>query len=286
MPCIKLAAFDMDGTLLTRDSRMTEVTKEACRRLQQEGCKLLLSTGRTFVSARMPIDNFPFDGYVCSNGAAIFERDGKLVQSSLLPGRIVVELVEQIRQRPVYYELHDTESNRWIIREDREQIDELQKTGTGETGVLLSQTTFYHLSKGIEKAELFDSILSGQISVVKIFFWSGSPAVLEWVREVAAPWTEEADITSSGIKNVEIMKKGVNKWEGLQYFLRKWGIDAADVAAFGDADNDRDILSRVGHSIAMGNASQSIKELARYIAKSNEEDGVAQFIQEHLLQSS
>ncbi|MFM1655019.1 Cof-type HAD-IIB family hydrolase [Brevibacillus sp. B_LB10_24] len=285
MPCVKLAAFDMDGTLLTRDSRMTEVTKEACRRLQQEGCKLLLSTGRTLFSARMPIDNFPFDGYVCSNGAAIFERDGTLVQSSLLPGRMVVELVEQIRQRPIYYELHDTKSNRWLIREDREQIEEMQKTETGETGVLLSQTTFYHLSKGIEKAELFDSILSGQMSVVKIFIWSGNPAMLEWVREVAAPWNEEADITSSGIKNVEIMKKGVNKWEGLQYFLRKWGIDAADVAAFGDADNDRDILSQVGHSVAMGNASQSIKELARYITKPNVEDGVAHFIQEHLLQS-
>ncbi|MBO8164893.1 MAG: HAD family hydrolase [Brevibacillus sp.] len=283
---VKLVAFDMDGTLLNGASEMTEETRRACSQLRAEGCRLVISSGRTFMSAQMPIGGFEFDGYVCSNGAAIYEQDGRLVRSTVLPAEMVIAAVEQLRDRPVYYELHDTESNRWMIREDRERIEKLLGASDGTTHEIdLRHFTFYNLTRTAEKSELFERITSGQNQITKLFVWHREPAELDWVRQQLQPYQAVANITSSGIYNVEVVAHGVNKWQGLQYFLEKWQISADQVAAFGDADNDRDILTRVGHSVAMGNAPDELKKICRYVAGHHDEEGVARFIRDVLLRT-
>lgn len=280
---VRLAAFDMDGTLLNRNSQMTEATKEACRLLQSSGCKLVLSTGRTYASALIPVDHFPFDGYVCSNGAAIHEMDGSLIKSSPLPVDIVIDAVHKIRQKPIYYELHDTESNRWMIRDDRERIETLLDDDTSLEGLSLRRFSFYKLARLVELEELLDKIKSNEAKIVKLFIWHRDPEQLQWVSEQLAAWSEVATITSSGELNVEVIAKGVSKWQGLRYFCEKWNLTAEQVAAFGDADNDLDILTNVGVSVAMENATPGIKAISKYAAKHHDEDGVASFIMEQIL---
>jgi Cof subfamily protein (haloacid dehalogenase superfamily) len=280
---VKVAAFDMDGTLLNGDSKMTELTKEACRKLQASGCKLVLSTGRTFLSAQIPIDRFPFDGYVCSNGATVLEADGTLVKSTLLPREMILDVLHKLRKEPIYYELHDTASNRWMVREDRERIESLLAEDTSVEGLSLRRFSFYKLARVVELEDLLNQIASDQADMVKIFVWHREPSKLEQVRGLFEPWTHVATVTSSGHHNVEIIPKGVSKWEGLRYFCDKWGVAPEQVVAFGDADNDREILSRVGFPVAMDNASPAIKQLARFVAKHHNEDGVAKFILEQML---
>lgn len=280
---VRMAAFDMDGTLLNGESQMTEATKRACRLLQETGCKLVLSTGRTYHSALMPIDQFPFDGYVCSNGAAIFEKDGTLVQSTLLPVDMVLDFIARIRQQPIYYELHDTASNRWMVQEDRERIESLLDEDVSLEGLSLRRFSFYKLAKVVRLEELLHMLKSGEAKVVKLFIWHREPQELQWVREQLQDWTNAVTITSSGIYNVEVMPKGVTKWVGLRYFCEKWNVSADEVMAFGDADNDLDILTNVGYSVAMGNAAPEIKAIARFTAKHHDQDGVAAFILEQIL---
>jgi Cof subfamily protein (haloacid dehalogenase superfamily) len=280
---LRLAAFDMDGTLLNANSQMAEITKEACRKLQATGCKLILSTGRTYASALLPIDNFPFDGYVCSNGATIHEADGTLVKSISLPAEMVVDMVHKIRQEPIYYELHDTASNRWMVKEDRERIERLLSEDTSVEGLSLRRFSFYKWARVAELQELLSQVKSGATSVVKIFVWHREPERLNWVREQFGPWTEAATVTSSGMHNVEVIPKGVSKWDGLRYFCSKWGYTPEQVMAFGDADNDREMLTHAGFSVAMDNAEPEIKRLARFVTDDHDHDGVARFILEQVL---
>lgn len=285
---VRLAAFDMDGTLLNRSSQMTEATKEACRLLQASGCKLILSTGRTYDSALLPVDHFPFDGYVCSNGAAVYEKDGSLVESTLLRREVVIDAVEKIRQRPYYYELHDTNSNRLMIREDRDRVETLLNDEISFEGLSWRRHSFYKLARFVEWNELSGQIQSGEAKIVKLFIWHRDPAELQWVREQLRPWSEAnaATITSSGELNVEVMPEGVSKWKGLRYFCKKWNLTADQVAAFGDADNDLDILTNAGVSVAMENASPEIKAICKYEAKHHDNDGVAAFIMEQILRKA
>lgn len=279
----RLAAFDMDGTLLNEASQMTEVTKEACRELQKSGCKVVLSTGRSYGSALIPVDSFPFDGYVCSNGAALLQADGTLIHRTLLPKHMVREAVCALRQEVIYYELHDTASNRWMVQEDRERFEALVEEDTSVEGISIRRFAFYRLSHVVPLAEMLEKIESGETEIVKLFVWHHNPERLEWVREQLEPWSEEATITSSGERNVEVIPRGVSKWEGLLHFCREWEITPEQVMAFGDAENDREALTHAGYSVAMENASPAIKELAHYIAPHHNENGVAQFIWQRIL---
>lgn len=279
----RLAAFDMDGTLLNEKSQMTEATKEACRQLRDQGCRLVLSTGRTYGSAQMPIDSFPFDGYVCSNGAVVFESDGTMVHRVLLAKEMVIGAVHALRKELIYYELHDTASNRLMVSEDRDRLEALIEDDTSVEGILMRRIAFYKLARVIPLEELLEKVQSGETEVVKMFIWHSDPGRLEWVRQQLDPWNDISTVTTSGKHNVEVIPHGVSKWEGLLYFCNKWGIAPEQVMAFGDAENDREALSEAGYSVAMENAAPEIKELARYVAPHHNQDGVAQFIRERVL---
>ena len=282
----KLAAFDMDGTLLNKDSQMTRATKEACLALREQGCKLVLSTGRTYGSAQIPIDSFPFDGYVCSNGATVLEADGTLVRKTVLQPALVAEVINVLRQEVMYYELHDTASNRWMIQEDRQRLETLLENSTNVEEIEFRNYAFYKLARTISLQELIDRMGAEQIEIVKIFIWHSDPKRLDQVREQLTPWADLTTITSSGRLNVEILPPHISKWEGLRYFCEKWGIGPEQVMAFGDAENDRENLSHAGYAVAMENASPEIKSLANYIAPHHHEDGVARFIRQQVIGSN
>ncbi|USG65937.1 HAD family hydrolase [Brevibacillus ruminantium] len=280
---LRLAAFDMDGTLLNGESQMTDATWEACRLLQASGCKLVLSTGRTYKSAQQPINGFSFDGYVCSNGATVLDADGNLVQSSSLQPEMIQQAVHTLRKQPFYYEFHDTESTRWMVQEDRERIELLIRDDISVEGISLRRFAFYKWTRVVPLAEMMQRIASGESKIVKMFVWHPVPEELVPVRDELERWGDVSDITSSGKHNLEVIPKGVSKWEGLTYFCRKWGLGPEQVMMFGDAENDREALSHAGYPVVMENAVPTIKELARFIAPHHDRDGVAEFIRKQIL---
>ena len=90
-------------------------------------------------------------------------------------------------------------------------------------------------------------------------------------------------ITSSVKQLIEISYKDAGKRSGVQYLAGLLGIDRKDIAAFGDADNDIDMIEFAGLGVAMGNATEHLKSIADYVTKSNDEDGVAYAIENILL---
>lgn len=82
-------------------------------------------------------------------------------------------------------------------------------------------------------------------------------------------------VTSSVRNRVEVAHMEAGKQAGLEFLLKKLKISPEETAAFGDADNDVEMLSFVQYGVAMENGSQRCKEAATYNTKSNEEDGVA-----------
>lgn len=280
---VKAVAFDMDGTLLNQHSEVTEATKAACEALRSSGRKLLIASGRTYKSARLPLEGLSFDGYVCSNGATVFEEDGQRVQATTLEPETVIGLLEEITRHPLYYEVHDVDSNRWIVQEDRARMEEMIGEDQLIEGINLRRFTFYNLTALAGREELIRRIRDKELEIVKIFIWYPHPETLQQIRRELAHWEPDVQLTTSGTRNLEVIPRSVSKWEGLQYFCRKWGLSADEIMAFGDAENDLEILTEVGVSVAMENAPASVKEVARHIAGHHDEDGVARFIRHFVL---
>ena len=81
---------------------------------------------------------------------------------------------------------------------------------------------------------------------------------------------------------LEIMPKSVTKGEALIQYAAKLGIKPEEIMAFGDAENDISMISRVGHGVVMANGMDSLKAVAKDTAKANYEDGVANYILDKL----
>ncbi|MGO0058543.1 HAD family hydrolase [Brevibacillus fluminis] len=280
---IKAVAFDMDGTLLDGRSELSQENRAACEALRASGRKILISTGRTYKSAQLPLDGFAFDGYVCSNGATVYEADGSMVHYHKLEAEAVIGILEKLHELPLYYEMHDIKSNRWIVKEDRQRMEEMIGEDELIEGINWRRFTFYTMTASASREELFARIRSGELEIVKIFIWHARPEALIGVRHELERWASKALITTSGPHNLEMIPPGVSKWEGLQYFCRKWELSAEEVMAFGDSDNDLEMLTYAGASVAMENSSATIERVAKFRAGNHIENGVAQFINQYIV---
>ena len=78
------------------------------------------------------------------------------------------------------------------------------------------------------------------------------------------------------------MPYSVNKGSALQYFLRYFDAKPSELIAFGDGMNDKEMLELAGYSYAMENAEPALKKIAKYIAPSNNNDGVLQVLEKYL----
>ena len=80
----------------------------------------------------------------------------------------------------------------------------------------------------------------------------------------------------------EIIRAGMNKAIGLQKIASHYNIPQDRIIAFGDEDNDLEMLQYAGHGVAMGNATDEVKNVANKKTKTNEEDGIAYYLKEVL----
>ena len=264
IPPISLISFDLDGTLLNQEHEVSGRSREAITRLKDNGYKLLVTTGRTLPETRNVCDGIAFDGYICSNGMVIYENDFTLIHMEIIPGYAVIEILNQLKRAKINYELHDENGELYVIEEDedflKKRIDRVRM---------------------IPQKELFYNILSKKINIVKFLILTIHNNII--IPEHLQVDTLPVNLIIVNQHNVEINKAGINKWIGLQYYLKRFCLPADQILAFGDGANDMEILKRSGWSVAMENAGQEVKREAKDITLSNDNDGVAFYIENNIL---
>lgn len=251
---MKVIFFDIDGTLISDETKvMPESTKQAIEQARANGHICMINSGRT---KRLVIGSIselaPFDGYVLGcgtmvllNGNAIFhkvfsEEFGQHIVERLLHYKIdaVLEGEENIYQQPmekIFY---------------KEFYDFM-------LGFLGKNVGSYEEAIG-----KFD----------KFYCYTEHPEDME-------AFCEEFKDTLTCIDRekgyYEVLPKGSSKGEGIKMVAEYLHIPMEDTVAIGDSNNDREMLLTAGTSIAMGNATEGIKELADYVTTTVEDDGIA-----------
>ena len=252
----KIIFFDVDGTLVPLKGAARPRTLEALRRLHQNGIRLCIATGR----APMEVPKFEgvsFDAFLTYNGSYCFTPEQDIFKNTI-PTEEVATLIRNAAAlgRPVAL----ANTTRLAANGSEPDLEEYFAIGGVELKIA---EDFEEMAKG----EIFQVLMGGREEEY--------PAILKDVphAKIAAWWNRAVDIIpASGGKGIAVEK-----------VLEFYGISKADSMAFGDGNNDLKMLKEVGTGVAMENAIPSVKEAAEYVTLSNDEEGVAKFIEKYVL---
>lgn len=270
---IKMIAFDLDGTLLTTDKKLTEYTRDVLNRAVETGIEIVPATGRPLMGVPEEFFTFPGVRYiVCSNGARIVSADDKrTLDARLLSFEDAKEILAVFKEydtmRDIFYD------GRGYTEEEKfSEIERyfstpamIQYIRTSRTPVKDIDGLFLREHRAVDKVQaLFASLQERD-------------KALERIRKLACE-------PSCALKNnIEVNAAGVHKGTALLCLGERLGIRREEIMAFGDGTNDAKMLKTAGVGVAMANAALEVKDAADAITLSNDEEGVAVYIDSHVL---
>lgn len=264
---IELIASDVDGTLLNSSQELSPGVENAVRRAAQAGVPLILATGKArgpWVPKVLPRLGQEMPG-VFLQGLLVCDADGRIMYEQTLDDHLVIECIK-------FSKAHDLTLTAYCG-------DRILCAGTNEhTDRLL----FYEEPTPEGVGPLEDWV--GKIRVHKMIMLAQHERILE-IRPLAEKeFGGHASLTTALPGMVEVLPLGASKGSGLAWLLDHLGVDASNVMAVGDGENDVEMLQLAGLGIAMGNAGPKTKSVADHIVSTNDDDGVAEAIYRFVLQ--
>lgn len=262
---IKCIALDMDGTTLHGDKSISSANKEAIEEAMASGIQVIVASGRTWSALPKSVMEIPGICYaVTCNGAAVYEC-GKCIRRVTLEPDSVIELLENTKDYRIGYEAFVE----GVPYGQKDYIADPVTYGAMPYVVDYIQST----RKGVEDIREFIYKYRGCLDGIDLIV--ADEGIRKQFFELIPRVCNNVYVTSSVRNRVEVAHMEAGKQAGLEFLLKKLKISPEETAAFGDADNDVEMLSFVQYGVAMENGSQRCKEAATYNTKSNEEDGVA-----------
>lgn len=264
---VKCIALDLDRTTLNREGRLSEGNRRALEEVIAAGIHVVIASGRAFDT--LPKDILAVSGIeyaITCNGAAMYYLpDGKCLKRYRLSENAVEAIMKATTADNVTYEAFID----GIAYADKVYLKDPQRFGATPQAVEYVKTT-RHMQDDIVKF-IYDNkhCLDSMDIIVK------DEEIKRKVWEKIRMATDEVYITSSIRQLIEIANQNAGKKAGLAFFADLLGIKREETAAFGDADNDVDMLQYAGCGIAMENASKACKDAADFITGHHDEDGLA-----------
>lgn len=244
----KIVFFDIDGTLIDMQAKkITPKMLETLHRLQDRGIKICIATGRSPM-VLPKIDGIAFDAYLTFNGSLCYDRKG-VIFSNPIPHKDVVRFIQNAAAlgRPVC-------------------VSTRGRLAANGTDTDLTDY-FFIANEPVPVADDFDAVCAEDIYQLMLGCRPKDyPALLDGApgAKIAAWWDRAVDVIPAG------GGKGIS----IEKMLAYYGLDKAEALAFGDGNNDREMLQAVGTGVAMENGSPELKALADEICGPVYEDGI------------
>lgn len=288
----KMIASDLDGTLLNSYGQITEKTKEALLKAQQQGVYVVFASGRVSSSIKCFADLIGIKGYIISgNGAVVTELEtNENIYTNVMDKKTVLKIIEICEENSISYNLYTLKDvytkkieystlfyhmeNKKLPEEKRIKInlcENIKKLIKENDELKISKITICDKDRIV-----FNSIIRKlrEVKGVTVLDVSHSS------RKVITVGTEAVEIKYN---YTEVSKSGVDKWSAIEFLSNKLNIDVKDIICVGDNANDIIMVEKAGLGVIMGNAAPMYKEKANYIAPSNDEDGVVDVINKYIL---
>ena len=268
---LRLAAVDMDGTLLDDDKNFPPGMDELLDLMDARGVTFAPASGRQVWTL---IDMFPGRPgmTVIGENGGIVMRDGVEVSSSPLDAPTVREVIRLVRDATSGPDGIDG----GLVMCGK-QFAYVERT---DEGFVEGVMPYYHRTKRVEDQNaIIDAIEAGQIddAIVKLAVYVIGP-VEPLAQATLANFADTHQYAISGANWADLQVQGVDKGSAVRDLQRFLGVERAQTAVFGDAGNDLSMMGVADLSFAMANASADVVEAARFVAPSNNEAGVIQVL--------
>jgi hypothetical protein len=254
----KAVFFDIDGTIWNERMEIPESTILAIRGMRRQGHYAFICSGRSRANIRDPkLLGIGFDGILAGCGTDVEYHGEKIFELLLAPEQIsrVMEICKRNQMsallegpRCCYYRPEEFVGDFYI---------EYLKKELGADMKVMDDCTAFEVNKF--SVALHDTDIE------------------QVTKELGADF----DVVTHHAKLIEILPHGYTKATGIQTICEKLGIRREDTYAFGDSANDLEMLSYVGHGIAMGNGTDAVKQTAEYVTASVMKDGIRAGLQHY-----
>ncbi|HEY3268074.1 MAG TPA: Cof-type HAD-IIB family hydrolase [Armatimonadota bacterium] len=260
-PTFRLAAIDLDGTLLGPDGRVGARNRAAIGTLREAGITVVIASGRMHAASEPTWRDLGLDTPVVSyNGAMVYNpATGEMISHTPLDADIASEVVEWAADegRHLNYYLNDhlyvAEADRW---------SDLYHSRTGspiEPVGALNQFDGEQPTKIILVDEPHETLACRDL----------------WVDRLG----DRAYIVRTAVEYLEFLHPDVNKWAGVQAVARRYGIPDSQVATFGDSPNDLPMIVGAALGVVMPYSPQDILEAADVIGIGSPEDAFGRTVE-------
>ena len=245
---IKAAFFDVDGTLLSHKTKsVPQSTRRAIEKLKAAGIQCVVATGRQISALEiLPVADMSFDGYITLNGQLILDGEKRILHGTPITGEAKEFLLRQFSERALPIML--VEEDRIYVNFVDERVARVQE----------------NISSPIPPLGEYSG---RELYQVCVYLGAADEGKL-------APITHQCEMTRWDLGGVDVIAKGGGKVTGIRCYLEANHILPEETIAFGDGDNDADMLKFAGIGVAMGNGWDSAKAAADYITKDVDEDGI------------
>ena len=254
----KLLAFDLDGTLLASGGDVTPFTLEVLEKCRKAGHYIVVATGRTKPHAQRILNIVQPHGASLSDGACAYVGDTRIAELTV-PREQALQIMERLK--------NDGDISSVVI----------------DTALGYLQTTDFPPGVKIRQ-DLIDATTTVAFEDIKNHL--PYSFVLE-SKNIHIGDDIVKDFPGLYVMNYEgfsiIRPNGSDKWFALEKVAQALGVANADIIAFGDNDNDLNMLTHSGIGVAMGNATQNAKNAADHVCGTNMEDGIAHWLMDNLL---
>ncbi len=263
----KILCSDLDGTLLSSKNNVSDFAVSEIQRIKN-AMKVILVSARmpksmTYLQRNLGIEDQPI---ICYNGALIL--DGK---KELFSTEMTIEHLDEI------YDLSESlgiklglyHKNEWYVEDNTERVrKEIHHT---------QSTPLFR-----DTIETITDWKDRQVGAHKIMLMGPEHAIDVAFMGLEKQLGQQLHLYRSNETLIELAPKSVSKLTAIQLLLTE-GETLEDVIAFGDNYNDLEMLQHVGFGVAVANAREELKQIANAITLKNTEDGVAQFIKQHII---
>ena len=251
--------FDYDGTTVDEVDRIktaTPTTVESLKKLKENGYLTMLCSGRTKRFLEADIDKF--QGAITCNGA-FTEVDGEVLRDITIPDELMFDVIDKYFPRDTIIQL-ETQDVTYYLHNDAEFFQ-----------------YFCRLFSLPERWYAPWKFRTKDNHINKLVLNYKDPKVLEDFKEEYKDVFQCAKHVRENF--IDITLKGVTKGDAIEELIGKLGIDRKDTYAFGDADNDVEMMKVVGTGVAMGRHSDAVGEVASMVTGTVKEEGITQALE-------
>ncbi len=270
---IKLLAIDMDGTLVTSKKEITPRTADALRAAMQKGIEICIATGRYTTYLFDILRPLGITGpAVMGNGAAVMDEKEMYFHSLISEADLRQISALCLKERAALF--INVEGYTCCLDNDYTMQAARHWAADRPDNDIMATLHFYQ-----DPEKLLADVIGKTGKLIVLHFEE------KRARELIEIFKKQSNlgVIYSEFGHIDLANPGLTKLSGLKMVMEMKGLKPEQVMAFGDGENDTEMIEYAGFGVAMGNACAEAKAAADYVAPGNDEEGVAKTIEQFLL---